>query len=68
MKSESTPALGGTRYVDRHGIGARYAVSQRTVTNWMQRRVLPFIKVGRLVRFDVESCDRALATFEVKSS
>ncbi len=31
----------------------------------MKRRILPYIKIGRLVRFQVENCDRALAAFEI---
>jgi hypothetical protein len=34
----------------------------------MQRRVLPFTKMsGRMVRFDVEECDIALAAYQYRS-
>jgi uncharacterized protein YhaN len=30
----------------------------------MRKRILPFVKIGRMVRFDAEKCDRAMAAFE----
>ena len=56
-----------SRFTNKLGVAQRYATSIRTVDNWMRRRILPYVKVGRVVRFDVERCDRALAAFESKS-
>ena len=67
MTKGTTPISVG-KLVNRDEIAARYSVSLRTITNWEQRRILPYIKIGRLVRFDTERCDRALATFEIKSA
>jgi excisionase family DNA binding protein len=39
-------------------------VSSRTCDNWMKAKILPYIKVGRLVRFNVRRCLEALARFE----
>ena len=39
-------------------------VSLRTCDNWMKAKILPYIKVGRLVRFNVRRCLEALARFE----
>jgi excisionase family DNA binding protein len=39
-------------------------VSQRTVDYWMKAKILPHIKVGRLVRFNVTRCLSALGRFE----
>jgi len=36
-------------------------VSLRTVGNWQRRRVVPFLKVGRVVRFPREQVETALA-------
>jgi hypothetical protein len=33
----------------------------------MRRRVLPYVKVGRIVRFDLEACDRAMRAFQIRS-
>jgi hypothetical protein len=52
----------------KEGIAARYAVSVRTVTNWQRKRILPYSLVGRVARFNVHSCDKAVAAFEVQSA
>jgi hypothetical protein len=56
-----------SRFTNKLGISQRYATSVRTIENWMTRHILPHIKVGRVVRFDVDRCDRALLAFELKS-
>ena len=56
-----------SRFTNKLGIAQRYATSVRTINNWMTRRILPHIKVGRVLRFDVDRCDRALSAFELKS-
>ena len=63
----SATATVKSRVTNKLGIAQRYATSVRTVENWMTRHILPHIKVGRVVRFDVKRCDRALAAFELKS-
>jgi len=54
--------------LDKLAIAARYCVSVRTVENWMRRRILPHVKIGRLIRFDVAACDKAVKAFEIKSA
>ena len=46
----------------------RYNVSVRTVDNWMTRRVIPYVKIDRLVLFDPVKTDEALDRFEYKVS
>jgi excisionase family DNA binding protein len=41
-------------------IAAHFKCSVRTITSLMRRRVLPFVKQGRFVRFDTSDCDRAM--------
>jgi len=60
-------ATAKSRFTNKLGIAQRYGTSVRTIENWMTRHILPHIKVGRVVRFDVERCDRALSAFELKS-
>jgi hypothetical protein len=43
------------------------SVCLRTVEKWMKGRVIPFIKIGRIVRLDPVKCDKALEAFEHKS-
>lgn len=48
-------------------IATHFGVSLRTVTSLMQRRVLPFVKIGNLVRFNRSACDAAVLKFKRKS-
>jgi len=41
-------------------IAAHFKFSIRTITSLMRRRILPFIRQGRFVRFDTNDCDRAM--------
>ena len=53
-------------FTDKRRIAKRYCVSERTIDNWIRARRIPFLKCGRLVRFNVARCDAALGRFEVK--
>jgi len=53
--------------VRRRMIEKRYDISPRCLDNWMKERKLPFFKIGRMLFFSVEACDKALKRFEVKS-
>lgn len=44
-------------------IAHHYKCHVRTVTNFMRRRILPYTKIGRFVRFDPVACDRAMEKF-----
>lgn len=50
---------------DKPGIAREIKVSPRTIDNYMARRVIPFIRIGRVVRFDVARVKAALRRFEV---
>ncbi len=43
-------------------------VSDRCIRNWRERRVIPFIKVGRVVLFDMEKVMSSLERFERKAA
>ena len=43
-------------------IALRYRVSQRTIENWAGL-ILPFIKIGGKLLFDVDECDAAVRLF-----
>lgn len=49
-------------------LAARYSCTTRTINNLMRKGVVPYVKIGALVRFSPEDCDRALAAFRVASS
>lgn len=54
-------------WVTRDEIAQHFGFSVRTVANLQKRRVLPFVKVGRLVRFNINRCEQALIKFETQS-
>ena len=56
---------GGTRYLRRAGVLAEYPISARTLSNWQQRRVVAFTKIGRTVLFKREDIEAALNRFRV---
>ena len=62
-----TTEPGTATLITKKVLAARYAVTPRTVNNLMRKGVLPYLKIGSLVRFSPEDCDRALAAFRVKS-
>jgi excisionase family DNA binding protein len=42
-------------------------VSERTIRNWQERRIIPFIKIGRVILFDPEKVSVALGQYERKA-
>jgi excisionase family DNA binding protein len=53
--------------LDKRTSARELGVSARTIDNLMARHVIPFIKIGRLVRFDVQKVKAALGRFEVRA-
>jgi len=53
--------------LDKRTLARELSVSARTIDNLMARHVIPFIKIGRLVRFDVQKVKVALARFDVRA-
>ena len=56
-----------TRWLTKAALAQHYCISLRTVTNLMRRRVLPYVKIGHVVRFDSEACEQAMKKYEVVS-
>lgn len=56
------------KYINKTELAARYQISLGTVKNMMRKRVLPYLKIGKVVRFDVERCDKAFGAFECQSN
>lgn len=48
-------------------IADHYHISERTVTNLMQQSILPYTKLGRLVRFDLVLSGRVFEAFKIES-
>jgi excisionase family DNA binding protein len=39
-------------YLNKRQAAQQLGVTERTIDNWISRRLLPFLKIGRSVRFD----------------
>ena len=53
-------------FVNKALLAKHYRVSTRSIDNWMSHRLIPFTKIGGVVRFDIAKVGTALARFEVK--
>jgi excisionase family DNA binding protein len=54
------PSVSTGKYLTKAQIAEHYGVSPRTIGNWVSKGVLPALKIGRVLRFNVEACDAAL--------
>lgn len=55
-----------TRLLTKVELAETLNVSVRTIDNWMASRTLPYIKVNRLVRFNIDEVLKAFTIFEVR--
>lgn len=53
--------------LQKREIGPWLGVSESTIEEWMRRRVIPVIKVGKLRLFNVVAVEQALARFTAKA-
>lgn len=54
-------------WTDRNGLAAHLKVSTRHIQNQQRRRIIPYYKQGRCVRFRISEVEAALKRCEVKS-
>ena len=66
--NEPTIAENGTgkNWKLRREIACHFKCNIRTVTKLMRRGILPYVKIGRFVRLDVDECDRAMERYRSK--
>lgn len=57
----------GKSWKTKREIACHLKCNIRTVTKLMKRRILPFVKIGRIVRLDLDECDRAMEKYKSKS-
>lgn len=48
-------------FIGKEEVAKRLGKTLRTVDNWMQRRLLPYYKIGRSVSFRWSECEAHLA-------
>jgi hypothetical protein len=56
-----------SKYAKKCELAKRYAVGERTIERWMQAGLLVFIRVRRVVRFDITACDKSLLEYGLLS-
>jgi hypothetical protein len=59
--------LAAREWKTKREIAVYYKCSVRSISNFMRRRILPFIKIGRFVRFEAGECDLAMEKFKNRS-
>jgi len=66
-KKSDPDGCGSRRWRTKPQLAGHFRLSERTVTTLMRQRVFSYAKVGRLVRFDLAECDRAMESFKTRS-
>lgn len=67
IELNSAVSMPSDGFVNKSILAQRYTVSTRTIDNWMQERIIPFTKIGGVVRFRISEVDAALSRFAVKN-
>ena len=55
-------------WTDKDGIAKHLLCSVRHVSEMMKRRMIPYVKRKRFVRFDIKKVDTALKNYEIQSA
>ena len=55
------------RYLNVEELSQYIGVKKNTIYNWVSQRRIPFIKCGRLTKFDIKAIDRWMAESNVPS-
>jgi len=55
------------QWATKADVAAHLKCSLRTINNLMRRRILPYVKIGKMVRFQLQDCDHAMARLRRKS-
>lgn len=60
---QELPANGAL--LDKRGTALYLNIGERTVDDWMRKRRLPYLKIGKVVRFRRADLDKALERFRI---
>jgi excisionase family DNA binding protein len=64
QESGSAPAA---RYLTKSEVAEMFSVTSRTVELWMRRGLIPFVKIGRTVRFRMQDINAHLVTINARN-
>jgi excisionase family DNA binding protein len=64
-KLTDLPARASDPVLTKREMAVRFRVSGRTIDNWMNRGYLPYLKIGKAVRFRWSEVDRQLSDLEI---
>jgi len=53
-------------WTDRRGLAQHLKQSVRTVDNLRKQNIIPHVKIGRRVIFDIRAVDASIKRFEIK--
>lgn len=55
----------GKKWLTKSEVAAHFNCDIRTIGNLMRRKVLPFVRIRRLLRFDLVDCEEAMRQYRV---
>jgi hypothetical protein len=67
MQHVETNTSTSIEWLNKTQIARHFKCSTRHINKLMNRRILPFLKLGRFVRFDLAACDQALKKYQTTS-
>jgi excisionase family DNA binding protein len=56
------PNRAGGQLIDIDELAARLSIKKHTLYNWVYLRRIPFVKLGRALRFDLKEIERVIQT------
>ena len=66
MNEMDRPQASANRLLDIAEVSVRLGVSVNTLYSWVNQRKIPYVKIGRLLRFDQETIDAWIEERKVK--
>jgi excisionase family DNA binding protein len=69
IDSQIPIVIAGPIFVTKAQLSEAIATSPRTINDWMSRGIIPFIRIGNIVRFDLAKVKAAMEKrFEVHTN
>jgi excisionase family DNA binding protein len=62
-----SPVVASAVYLNKSQVAALFQITSRTVESWMKRGLIPFVKIGKTVRFRARDIDTSVLTINARS-